>query len=110
MGTPAAGRGEQFDAAQKVYTQQTNTRERLEWYQDMALGMYIFWTLDAQLGIVEAHSVIGASDGYLRRYFADLPQTFNPRHFDAAWYARLAKLCGFDYVCICAKNHNGWCA
>ncbi|MEI6169123.1 MAG: alpha-L-fucosidase [bacterium] len=102
--------GEQDTSAQQVFTRQANTPERVEWYQDKALGMYIFWTVDAQLGIVEAHSVIGASDDYLHRYFNDLPRTFNPRHFDAAWYARMAKVCGFDYVCICAKNHNGWCA
>ena len=25
------------------------------------------------------------------------------------WYARLAKFCGFDYVTVAAKNHNGFC-
>ena len=86
-----------------------NKPERLAWYQDMALGMYLYWTVDAPFGMVNAHSVIGASADYLRRYFTQLPAFFNPREFDAGWYARLAKLCGFDYVTVAAKNHNGFC-
>ena len=100
---------EQDRASQGVYTAMRNTPERLDWYQDMALGMYLYWTVDAPFGMVNAHSVIGASDDYLRRYFTELPKHFDPRDFDARWYARLAKLCGFDYVTVPAKNHNGFC-
>ncbi len=104
-----ASSGEQDRASQGVYTNMRNSPERLAWYQDMALGMYLYWTVDASLGLVNAHSVIGASSDYLERYFRQLPAFFNPREFDAGWYARLAKLCGFDYVTIAAKNHNGFC-
>lgn len=100
---------EQDRASQGVYTEMRNTPERLAWYQDLALGMYLYWTVDAPLGMVNAHSVIGASADYLRRYFTELPDFFNPRQFDARWYARLAKLCRFDYVTVAAKNHNGFC-
>ncbi|MCY3833393.1 MAG: alpha-L-fucosidase [Chloroflexi bacterium] len=100
---------EQDRASQGVYTDMRNSSERLDWYQDMALGMYLYWTVDASFGMVNAHSVIGASADYLRRYFTQLPAFFNPRQFDAGWYARLAKLCGFDYVTVAAKNHNGFC-
>ena len=100
---------EQDRASQGVYTERRNRPERLAWYQDMALGMYLYWTVDAPFGMVNAHSVIGASADYLRSYFTRLPAFFNPREFDAGWYARLAKLCGFDYVTVAAKNHNGFC-
>ena len=100
---------EQDRASQSVYTEMRNTAERLAWYQDMALGMYLYWTVDAPFGMVNAHSAIGASADYLRRYFTQLPTFFNPDQFDAGWYARLAKLCGFDYVTVAAKNHNGFC-
>jgi len=102
------GDKEQDRASQGVYTDKRNTSARLDWYQDMALGMYLYWTVDAPFGMVNAHSVIGASPDYLRTYFTQLPAFFNPRHFDASWYARLAKLCGFDYVTVAAKNHNGF--
>ena len=104
-----ASSGEQDRASQGVYTQMRNSPERLAWYQDMALGMYLYWTVDASLGLVNAHSVIGASPDYLERYFRQLPAFFNPQQFDAGWYARLAKLCGFDYVTVATKNHNGFC-
>ena len=100
---------EQDRASQGVYTRMRNRAERLSWYQDLALGMYLYWTVDAVFGMVNAHSVIGASNDYLRPYFEDLPRYFNPQAFDAGWYARLAKLCGFDYVTVPAKNHNGFC-
>ena len=74
---------EQDRASQGVYTEMRNSAERLEWYQDMALGMYLYWTVDAPFGMVNAHSVIGASSDYLRRYFSQLPGFFNPRQFDA---------------------------
>ena len=60
---------EQDRASQGVYTNMRNTPERLAWYQDMALGMYLYWTVDAPFGMVNAHSVIGASADYLQRYF-----------------------------------------
>ncbi len=96
-------------ASQAIYTRRTNQPARLDWYQDLALGMYLYWTVDAQFGMVNAHSVVGASRHYLERYFRQLPRWFHPRHFDAAWYARLAAACGFAYVTVTAKNHNGFC-
>lgn len=100
---------DQDRASQAVYTRRSNLPERLEWYQDMALGMYLYWSVDASLGMVNAHSVVGAAADYLERYFSRLPRFFNPRAFDADWYAELAALCGFDYVTVTAKNHNGFC-
>ena len=100
---------DQDRASQEVYTHRANTPETLAWYQDMALGMYLYWTVDAVFGMVNAHSVVGASPAYLDRYFRQLPRLFNPQRFDAAWYARLAATCGFDYVTVTAKNHNGFC-
>ena len=100
---------DQDRASQEVYTQRANTPETLAWYQDLALGMYLYWTVDAVFGMVNAHSVVGASQAYLDRYFRQLPLWFNPQRFDAGWYARLAATCGFDYVTVTAKNHNGFC-
>ena len=37
---------EQDRASQGVYTEMRNTSERLNWYQDLALGMYLYWTVD----------------------------------------------------------------
>lgn len=105
----AADSREQDPSAQSGSRDVANDPRAVERYRDMAIGMYLYWTVDAQFGMVNAHSVIGASRDYLGRYFTEMPATFYPEHFDARWYARLARQCGFDYVCITPKNHNGFC-
>ena len=106
---PESSQLEQDRASQAIYTRRANQPARLDWYQDQALGMYLYWTVDAQFGMVNAHSVVGASQNFLERYFRQLPLWFNPKQFDATWYARLAASCGFSYVTVTAKNHNGFC-
>jgi alpha-L-fucosidase len=86
-----------------------NKPERLEWLQDAGFGMFIHFSFDSQLGIVISHSMVGASDDYLHRFMHDLPQTFDPAHFDAAKIARLAKLAGMKYIVFTAKHHSGFC-
>ena len=41
-----------------------NDPARAEWFQDQALGLFIHWSMDAQLGCVISHSMVGASDDY----------------------------------------------
>ena len=86
-----------------------NRPERVEWFGDLGFGLFIHWSMDVQLGLVIAHSVTGASDDYTRKYFEELPRTFNPKKFDADDWAILAKLAGFKYVVFTAKHHNGFC-
>lgn len=52
-----------------------NKPQRLEWFQDQALGMFIHWSVDSQLGSVISHSMVGASDKYLRRFVNELPHS-----------------------------------
>ena len=100
---------EQDVHAQAASEEVVNPPDAVEVYRDKALGMYLYWTVDAQFGMVNGHSVIGASADYLSRYFNELQHTFHPTVFDANWYARLALQCGFDYVTVTPKNHNGFC-
>lgn len=86
-----------------------NKPERLEWFRDLGLGLFIHWSLDSQLGSVISHSMAGASDEYVENYINILPKTFNPRHFNAEEWAELAKLAGFRYVVFTTKHHNGFC-
>src|SRR5690242_8411024 len=89
--------------------QTTNRAERLEWFRDQGFGMFIHWSVDSQLGVVISHSLVGASDDYDRRFFHDLPKTFNPRKFHPEDWAALAKLAGVRYVVFTAKHHSGFC-
>ena len=86
-----------------------NDPEREAWYQDLALGMFIHWSVDSQLGSVISHSLVGASDDYATRFFEELPKTFDPTEFDPAAWARLAKVGGMRYCMFTAKHHSGFC-
>jgi alpha-L-fucosidase len=86
-----------------------NRPERVEWFRTLGLGLFIHWSVDSQLGMVISHSLVGASDDYVRRYFEELPKTFCPEHFAPDEWARLAKVCGFRYMVFTTKHHNGFC-
>jgi len=86
-----------------------NNPDRLEWFRDQGFGLFIHWSVDSQLGAVISHSLVGASDDYVSRFFGDLPETFNPWKFRPADWATLAKLAGFKYVVFGAKHHSGFC-
>jgi alpha-L-fucosidase len=92
-----------------VQAQQANRPERLEWLKDQGFGMFIHWSMDSQLGSVISHSMVGASDDYLKRFVGDLPKTFNPRKFYPRDWAVLAKLAGMRYVVFTTKHHSGFC-
>ena len=86
-----------------------NKAERLEWFRDQGFGLFIHWNVDCQLGSVISHSLVGASKDYERRYFGELPGSFNPRKFHPEDWADLAKLAGIRYVVLTAKHHAGFC-
>jgi len=92
-----------------IFAQSGNKPHRMEWLKDAGLGLFIHWSLDSQIGTVISHSLVGASDDYVDRFFKELPRTFNPNHFDANEWARLAKVCGFRYVVFTTKHHSGFC-
>jgi len=85
-----------------------NRPERLEWFRDQGFGMFIHWSLDSQLGAVISHSMVGASEDYLKRFTQELPKSFNPRKFHPQDWAVLAKLAGMKYVVFTAKHHSGF--
>ena len=86
-----------------------NKPEKLEWLQDAGLGLFIHWSLDAQLGCVISHSLVGASEDYTERFFNDLPQTLDAKGWDFDHIAGLAKLAGFRYAVLTTKHHCGFC-
>lgn len=86
-----------------------NSSERLEWYHNLGYGLFIHFGLDAQIGTVISHSLVGASDDYTQKYFSELPKTFNPNKFDPEELARDANVNGVKYVVFTAKHHSGFC-
>ena len=86
-----------------------NKPERVEWFRDLGLGLFIHWSLDSQLTSVISHAMVGADEEFLERYVTELPRSFNPREFDPREWARVARLAGFRYVVFTAKHHSGFC-
>jgi alpha-L-fucosidase len=86
-----------------------NKPHRLEWLQDNGFGMFIHWGVDAQLGCVISHTMVGASDDYIKRFREELPKTFNPKQWDPEFYVMLAKTCGMKYIALTTKHHSGFC-
>lgn len=86
-----------------------NNNQRADWFATLGLGLFIHWSVDAQLGSVISHSMVGASDDYLTRFIDDLPKTFNPTSFDPDDWARQAKVAGVHYVVFTTKHHSGFC-
>lgn len=86
-----------------------NKPHRNAWFSELALGMFIHWSMDVQLGSVISHSMVGASPDYLQRYIELLPQTFLPKRFDPEEWARLARVAGVEYVVFTTKHHSGFC-
>jgi alpha-L-fucosidase len=86
-----------------------NRPARVEWFRNTGAGLFIHFSVDAQLGIVISHSLVGASDDYVERYFNQLPKTFDPARFSPREIAVLAKLAGMKYIVFTTKHHSGFC-
>lgn len=86
-----------------------NKPEREEWLRDTGAGLFIHFNVDAQLGVVISHSLVGASNDYVERYFNELPKTFDPSKFNPKEIAVLAKMAGMKYICFTTKHHSGFC-
>lgn len=86
-----------------------NSQAALDWFKDAGLGLRIQWGLESQLGISMEHSLINASPEFQQRFFEDLPQSFDPKQFDAKEIAKLAKLAGVQYLVLTVKDKAGFC-
>lgn len=86
----------------------SNDPQKTEIFRDAGLGLFIHWGPNSQLGTEISWPLNNASDEFVEKYYA-LAETFNPDLFDAAGWARLAKLAGMEYVVFTSKHHDGFC-
>lgn len=96
-------------------------REKLEWFKDQKLGLFMHWGLYSQIGAMESWllSDEDSSWSYIdltwddpkecQRQYKRLNRSFNPIRFKPAEWADIAKECGFKYFMLTTKHHDGFC-
>ena len=78
---------------------------QMKWWQDAKFGMFIHWGLYAIEGKGEwamFNNKIPAEE------YAKLADRFNPQHFDANIWAKVAKDAGMKYMVLTARHHDGF--
>ena len=111
-------------SAAETYVKPTDPAvlEKLEWFQDQKLALMMHWGIYCQLGMVVSwalsdkdadwsrHQVNWTDDGekFKEQYYA-LNKSFNPIRFQPEEWAQTAKDCGFKYLILTTKHHDGFC-
>ena len=79
--------------------------EKMQWWEDQKFGMFIHWGLYAIPATGEwtmFNQKIPASE------YAKLADRFNPQHFNADAWAKVAKDAGMKYMVLTARHHEGF--
>jgi alpha-L-fucosidase len=79
--------------------------ERLSWFKDAKLGIFIHWGIYSVNGIDESWSFYNgyiSYDDYLKQL-----DGFTAENYDPAYWAKLIKESGARYAVLTAKHHDG---
>lgn len=79
--------------------------EKMQWWKDQKFGMFIHWGLYAIPATGEwtmFNQKISAEE------YAKLADQFNPKHFSAAEWAKVAKEAGMKYMVMVSRHHDGF--
>lgn len=79
--------------------------EQMQWWQDAKFGMFIHWGLYAIEGKGEWAMF---NDKIPAEEYAKLADRFNPQHFDANAWAKVARDAGMKYMVLTARHHDGF--
>jgi alpha-L-fucosidase len=79
--------------------------ERLKWWQDSKMGLFIHWGPVSLIG----KEISWSRKGYGEAEYDALHKRFNPKQFNAREWVALAKASGMKYMVLTAKHHDGFC-
>jgi alpha-L-fucosidase len=82
-----------------------NAAQRIAWWREARVGMFIHWGVYAIPGRGEW---VQWNEQIPVDTYAKLADQFNPQHFDANAWAQLAKDGGMRYVVLTARHHDGF--
>lgn len=94
--------------SQSVWAQDdyTDQEEKMQWFADAKLGIFIHWGIYAVNGIDESWSFFNnyiSHEDYLRQL-----DGFSAEHYDPEYWAELIRASGARYSVITAKHHDGF--
>lgn len=90
----------------QVFSQKKLTQsERLKWWQDSKMGLFVHWGPVSLIG----KEISWSRAGYGAAKYDSLYLRFNPEKFDAKEWVSLAKASGMKYIVLTAKHHDGFC-
>lgn len=105
-----------------VWPEEPVLREQLEWFQDQKLALMVHWGVYNQLGMVASWALSDedaewsrktmdwTDDGEVfKRQYRALNRAFDPVAFQPEEWAKMAKKCGFRYLILTTKHHDGFC-
>ena len=94
-----------YGTVAKSQNEELPKEERLEWFKDAKLGIFIHWGIYSVNGIDESWSFfnkyISHSD-YMKQL-----DGFNAKNYDPEYWAKLIKESGAKYTVITTKHHDG---
>ncbi|GAB3911764.1 hypothetical protein GCM10028803_53930 [Larkinella knui] len=95
-----------FAASQTLVAQSTLSQDqRLQWWRDSRLGLFIHWGPVSRIG----KEISWSRKGYGPSRYDSLYLQFNPTRFNAREWVKMAKANGFKYIVLTAKHHDGFC-
>jgi alpha-L-fucosidase len=101
-------------------------KDRLEWFQDLKLGLFLHWGIYSQWDCCESWPLVeedtwarpdhlqcwterGQDFARFTRDYRALNTTFNPTDFDPHAWADAAAYAGMKYATFTTKHHDGFC-
>ncbi|MCB9274971.1 MAG: alpha-L-fucosidase [Lewinellaceae bacterium] len=90
--------------------------DRMAWWRDAGLGMFIHWGAYAVPGgVYKGKEVSGVGEWIMSTAhipvaeYEPFARQFGPQQFDAKEWVRIARDAGMKYIVITSKHHDGFC-
>ncbi len=88
-----------------LWSQTKENDQRLEWFKDAKLGVFIHWGYYSVNGITESWSLYHKRISY--KDYMKQGKKFTASNYDPNGWARLFKKIGAEYVVMTTKHHDG---